>query len=189
MSTLTTRERIVEAADQLFYQHGFEKTSFADISEKVNISRGNFYHHFRTKDDILSAVIEKRLQKTQMMLDQWQLNGVTPKERIQSFIKVLIMNRAKIKKYGCPVGSLCSELAKLNHASQDDANRLFTMFREWLCLQFEQLGYMNEADRLAMHLLARSQGVASLANAFHDEAFIDLEVKNMCAWLESMTTR
>jgi hypothetical protein len=40
---------------------------------------------------------------------------------------------------------------------------------------------------LAMHLLARSQGVATLANVFHDEAFIRQEVKQMCDWLKSCT--
>jgi hypothetical protein len=36
-----------------------------------------------------------------------------------------------------------------------------------------------------MHLLARSQGVATLANTFHDENFIRQEVKHMCDWLKS----
>ncbi len=36
-----------------------------------------------------------------------------------------------------------------------------------------------------MHLLARSQGVATLANAFHDEKFIRQEVQQMCDWLQS----
>ena len=37
-----TRTEIVEAADMLFFQHGFDHTSFADIAEAVQISRGNF---------------------------------------------------------------------------------------------------------------------------------------------------
>ena len=60
-----TRDQIVDAADQLFYQQGFEHTSFADIANAVNISRGNFYYHFKTKDDILDAVIDLRLANTQ----------------------------------------------------------------------------------------------------------------------------
>ena len=39
-----------------------------------------------------------------------------------------------------------------------------------------------------MHLLAHSQGVSTLANAFHDEKFIKQEVKQMCDWLNSLTT-
>jgi hypothetical protein len=88
-----------------------------------------------------------------------------------------------IKLYGCPVGALCSELAKLNHPSRAEANRLFTVFRSWLSKQFTLLGRETDGDELAMHLLARSQGVATLANAFQDENFIRQEVKQMCDWL------
>lgn len=183
MSSNTTRDHIVEAADNLFYQQGYEHTSFSDIADAVRISRGNFYYHFRTKDEILDAVIEARLADTQKMLDRWE--GQTPADRIRSFISILIVNRADIKRYGCPVGTLTTELAKLDHASQDEANKLFTLFRTWLRRQFTLLGRKTDADTLAMHLLARSQGVATLAAAFHDEKFIRQEVRQMCVWLDS----
>ena len=76
-------------------------------------------------------------------------------------------------------------LGKLNHGAQDEANKLFTLFRTWLRRQFVLLGRKKDADRLAMHLLARSQGVATLANAFHDEKFIRREVDDMCDWLDA----
>ncbi len=185
MSDKTTRDHIVEAADQLFYRQGYEHTSFSDIADAVQISRGNFYYHFKSKDEILDAVIEARLANTRKMLDQWEIEGKTPVDRIRSFIHILIANRTDIKRYGCPVGTLCSELAKLGHPSQGEANKLFTLFRIWLRRQFELLGHEADVDALAMHLLARSQGVATLANAFHDEKFIKQEVKQMCDWLRS----
>ncbi|OZG71844.1 TetR family transcriptional regulator [Hahella sp. CCB-MM4] len=189
MSDKTTRANIVEAADQLFYRQGFEHTSFSNIANVVKISRGNFYHHFKSKDEILAAVIDFRLEKTRKMLDQWEMDGESPEDRIRSFIHILIVNRDPIMKHGCPVGTLCSELAKLNHASQAEASKLFTLFREWLSRQFVQLGLEEEADLLAMHILARSQGVATLANAFGDEAFVEAEVKQMCDWLQTQITR
>src|SRR5262245_37175622 len=136
----TTREQIVEAADRLFYRKGYEHTSFADIAGVVKISRGNFYFHFKSKDQILDAVIGLRLTNTQCMLDQWASEGRTPADRIRSFIDMLVANRADIKRYGCPVGTLCTELAKLGHASRAEANRLFALFRKWLRRQFELLG-------------------------------------------------
>lgn len=183
MDDNSTRGNIIEAADQLFYQQGFEHTSFADIANAVHISRGNFYYHFKTKDDILDAVIERRLDNTRKMLELWDADGGTPAERILSFVNILIMNRSKIKKFGCPVGTLSTELAKLEHGSQVNANQLFTLFRHWLRKQFRQLGHKADADKLAMHLLAFSQGVATLANAFHDEKFIRQEVKQINDWL------
>jgi TetR/AcrR family transcriptional repressor of nem operon len=184
MANKTTRDHIVEAADQLFYRQGYEHTSFADIAAAVQISRGNFYYHFKTKDEILDAVIVARLANTRAMLDRWEIEGAEPADRIKSFIDILIANRADIKRYGCPVGTLCGELAKLNHAAQGEANKLFTLFRAWLSRQFMLLG-CDDADMLAMHVLARSQGVATLANAFHDESFIRQEVKVLHDWLTS----
>jgi len=183
MSAEMTREHIVEAADRLFYRQGYDHTSFADIAAAVKISRGNFYYHFRTKDEILDAVIERRLAATRQMLEAWELAGETPEDRIRSFIHILIANRADIEHYGCPIGTLCSELAKLNHDAQSEANGLFTLFRTWLRRQFEALGRGPDADDLAMHLLARSQGVATLANAFCDETFIRHEVALLEDWL------
>ena len=183
--TYATRDRIVRAADQLFYQQGFQHTSFTHIAEAVSISRGNFYHHFKSKDEILDAVISLRLTDTNQMLARWQIKGATPADRIRSFIYMLITNRKKIERHGCPVGTLCIELAKLNHAARSDANKLFSLFRAWLRRQFELLGQKSKADELAMHVLAWSQGVAMLANAFQDETFIHREVDEICGWLEA----
>jgi TetR/AcrR family transcriptional regulator, transcriptional repressor for nem operon len=185
----STREQIVQAADQLFYERGFEKTSFADIAGSVQISRGNFYYHFRSKDDILAAVIALRTARTAAMLQAWACKGSTPLGRLHCFAEMLIQNRKNIQRFGCPVGTLCAELSKLDHPSQGDAGMIFGQFRTWLREQFEALDPNADADALALHLLSRSQGIASLANAFHDEGFIRHEVELIAAWLESLTVR
>lgn len=183
MVAAITRQQIVEAADKLFYERGFEATSFADISAVVGLSRGNFYYHFKTKDEILEAVITNRLSKTRAMLDAWQVEAKSPADRIRRFIQILIMNQTKIMAYGCPVGTLCNELAKLDHIAKSRAAELFTVFRDWLSHQFTALGQGTNAEELAMHVLMRSQGVAALATAFRDEAFVRREVEDMCQWL------
>lgn len=186
MVSRATRETIVGVADDLFYRRGFDHTSFADIAGLVKISRGNFYHHFKTKDDILEAVIQKRLADRYAMLERWEMEGATPVERINSFIDILIVNGEKIKLYGCPIGTLTSELAKLNHPAQPDAGRLFTLFRTWLRRQFVALGREADADVLAMHLLSRSQGAATLFNAFQDQDFVQREAGQMKEWLKAI---
>jgi TetR/AcrR family transcriptional repressor of nem operon len=187
MAAAATRQHIVEAADRLFYERGFEATAFADIAAATGLSRGNFYYHFKAKDEILDAVITLRLERTARLLAGWQEAGETPVERIRSFIGMLIGNRAKIMLHGCPVGTLCAELAKLDHVASSRASELFTLFREWLASQFVLLDSTADADALAMHLLMRSQGVATLAAAFRDEAFIRREVEDMNAWLEAQS--
>jgi len=184
-----TAERIVDCADDLFYRQGFEATSFADIAAAVGISRGNFYYHYKAKDDLLEAVIARRMANTSAMLRDWESAGDDPAERIRSFIHILIRNRDKIEQFGCPVGSLSTELAKLNHDAQDEAARIFTLFRTWLRRQFERLGREADADALAMHLLVRSQGVATLSAAYRDPAFVEREVASMCDWLADEAAR
>lgn len=189
MAQPATKTRIAEAADQLFYERGFEATSFADIAAAVGISRGNFYYHFKTKDEILEAVIARRMASTRAMLSDWQMAGGSPLDRIACFIRILIANQAKITLYGCPVGTLVAELGKLDHAAQDQANAIFTLFRDWLRCQFEEMGCGAEADALAMHLLARSQGTATLAQAFGDEDFVNREVGLMLDWLRDQLSK
>ncbi|KUP93033.1 TetR/AcrR family transcriptional regulator [Tritonibacter horizontis] len=186
MAASATREKIVTAADRLFYERGFEYTSFADVAAVVGISRGNFYYHFRTKDEILVAVIERRIKDRHAMLEGWVAQGKSPRECLASFISILTVNAAKIRAYGCPVGTLFSELSKLNHPQEAGARALFDLFRHWLRQRFEDMGHGAEADALAMQLLARSQGAASLANAYPDDAFLAREVDQMMAWLDTV---
>ena len=185
MRDKTTREQIIKAADGLFYRQGFEHTSFSDIAEVVQISRGNFYYYFKTKDEILEAVIDQRLAERREMLARWEAEGESPAARIRCFIDILVANKTDIKRYGCPLGTLSGELAKLNHEAQGAAKKLFTLFRTWLRRQFEQAGRRKDADALALHVLARSQGVATLANAYQDEKFIRREVQDLRDWLDA----
>lgn len=183
-----TRGQIVDAANRLFYEQGFEHTSFASIAAAVGISRGNFYHHFKTKDEILGAVIETRLQETRAMLARWERDEPAPAERVQRFVEIVVTNRADIQNFGCPVGTLTNELAKLGHPARAQAVAVFDVFRRWLREQFEALGFAAEADDLAVHVLAFSQGVATLSNAFHDGRFVQREVDRLHAWLDERLT-
>jgi len=186
MATNKKRGQIVEAADDLFYEQGFAQTSFADIAAAVHISRGNFYYHFKTKNEILEAVIEKRLADREALLRTWDDTGDSPVERIACFIRIVIANQVKIMAYGCPVGTLTMELGKLSHPSRDKANRIMSLFRDWLVRQFEALGSGEASQGQALHVLGWSQGVAALAQAFKDEAYVRREVAEILEWLDGV---
>lgn len=53
------KNEILDAADELFSQKGFDGTSTNDILEKVGIARGTLYHHFKSKEDIMDVLIER----------------------------------------------------------------------------------------------------------------------------------
>mgnify|MGYP001595102935 FL=1 len=53
------RKDILDAANELFFQKGFDGTSTNDIIEKVGIARGTLYYHFKSKEGIMDALIER----------------------------------------------------------------------------------------------------------------------------------
>ena len=77
MSGITTRDQIVEAADQLFYRQGYAHTSFADIAGAVKIPRGNVCYHFKSKHDIVDSVIGASLTKTRELPVRWEAEEKT----------------------------------------------------------------------------------------------------------------
>ncbi len=181
-----TKRSIIDAANILFYQQGYDHTSFSRIADEIHISRGNFYHHFKSKDEILEAVLQVRMSHTCEMLNGWEKESDNALDCIRRFIQILDVNFDKIQSYGCPVGTLCTELGKLNHNAQEEANQVFVLFLDWLKKQFILLGHEKEAEHLAMHLLARSQGVATLAHAFQDRDFVMYEIQEMFDWLDNI---
>ena len=189
-STHTTADRIVEAADTLFYRHGYEHTTFGMIAADVGISRGNFHHHFKTKDHILAAVIARRSLSTSDMLDRWAAANIEPAAQVRCFIDMLTANRSDIMRFGCPVVSLCSELAKASHPLLDSSGRILCLFRKWLGNRFTAICFeAATADELAVHLLVLSQGIAVLANLYKDDAMIDREVTEAHRWLDDQLSR
>ena len=53
------KSEILDAADELFVQKGFDGTSTNDILQKVGIARGTLYYHFKSKEDIMDALIDR----------------------------------------------------------------------------------------------------------------------------------
>ena len=53
-----TKERIFQAAKTILQRSGYESLSIKNICEEAGVSNGSFYHHFKTKDDLLSYYIE-----------------------------------------------------------------------------------------------------------------------------------
>ncbi len=181
-----TRQQIVAAADALIHRQGYAPTSFAHIAESVGISRGNFWHHFKSKDEILDAVIAARVEATRALLARWEACSQTPRGRLRCFVQMLLDHRDAIERHGCPVGTLATELGKLAHPLRPRSGELFALFRAWLRRQFQALGHAAaQADALALHLLVRSQGVAVLAQALKDPAFVRREVRDAMAWIDA----
>ena len=181
-----TRLAIVQCAKQLFYEHGYERTSFSDIVEASGLYRGNISHYFKTKDDILRAVIELRLEEFRILLAQWEKKHADPKGRLLAFVEMIAGRRVELAEYGCPIGSLNTELGKDRRDLQQAARALFDLFRDWLTERFVELGRGTEAQSLALHLLGRAQGIAVISHVYQDTKLLQRETSQLKAWISQL---
>lgn len=68
------RSSILETAERLFFDKGYEQTSIQDILDMLSMSKGGFYHHFASKEAILSEICENRVVASLSQM-KWELFG------------------------------------------------------------------------------------------------------------------
>jgi AcrR family transcriptional regulator len=109
-----TRERILDAASDLFYESGIRSTSADRIIEQVGITKVTFYRHFRTKDDLVVAYLERRAA--------WERGAVAQARDGHGALESLRMMAAGIGAEscrpgfrGCPFINAAAEYAEPGH--------------------------------------------------------------------------
>lgn len=64
------RGELIAAAQQLFFQKGYENTSISDITKTVGVAKGTFYYHFESKDDVLAALVDVLTAQAIAVMDE-----------------------------------------------------------------------------------------------------------------------
>jgi len=180
------RQRIVMAAAELFYRRGFDATSFADVSRASGIPKGNFYYYFKSKDQLLRAVVEARTREITQTLAQWEAQTPAPRERLRQLAGILRHNAGTIGRWGCPIGSLSAELGKSRPDQQAVAQGLLELFRAWAETQFRALGRGADAAGLATHLICMLQGAGLVAAVYGDVDLLATEADQLEHWIDSL---
>src|ERR1700693_3308406 len=83
------RERLLSAASALLYQQGVENTTLADIAQAADVPLGNVYYYFKTKDEIVTAVIEAHVHDIEETIASVDRRHRSPKGRLKALIKQL----------------------------------------------------------------------------------------------------
>jgi AcrR family transcriptional regulator len=64
------KNEILDTAQALFYQHGYEQTSVATVIDTIGIAKGTFYHYFTSKADLLNQIIRRQSQRIDQEIDR-----------------------------------------------------------------------------------------------------------------------
>jgi AcrR family transcriptional regulator len=180
------RERLVAAASQLLYQQGTERTTLAEIAQLADVPAGNVYYYFKTKDDVIGAVIEDHVQRVKATLDAIDSRHRSPKARLKALVQELAGQSEMVARFGCPLGSLCSELDKRVSESDFVVGNLLRFPVDWAEAQFRALGRRGDAHDLALDLVAACEGHALLANTLRDPEQLARASRRIDRWIDSL---
>jgi AcrR family transcriptional regulator len=192
MAVLSTRERLIYAAIELFWEKGYANTSMSDLLTRANANSGSFYHFFSSKEDLLIAVLNQyfSMLHPQMLGPAWE--GIDdPIERIFALLtryRMLILQTDCT--YGCPIGRLALEIGP----EQAEVHRLLAKnFDGWTaavaaCL--EQAGDRLPADidreRLSGFVLAVMEGGVMLSRSHRDVKPFDQAVAELRVYFKRL---
>jgi AcrR family transcriptional regulator len=76
-----TRSRIQEIAFRLFTEQGYEATSLREIAEELGVTKAALYYHFRTKEDIVTGMVDDRLEELEELLVWLRVQPKGPQTR------------------------------------------------------------------------------------------------------------
>ena len=187
-----TRQRIILAAMELFWEKGYQSTSVADLLQRAGAHSGSLYHYFPSKQDVLLAVLDMYCNGIgEMLLDPVWKDVPDPIDRV---FALLAKYRESIVTtgctYGCPIGSLALELHEPDPPVRE---RLAANFSVWTdaihgCLRAAGPRLPKDVDRaaLATFVLATMEGGVMLARTYRDVAPFDAAVAGLRAYFDCL---
>jgi len=183
---LDKKERLTDAAAGLIHRQGFAHTTLADIAGAAQVALGSVYYYFKTRDDVAKVILNRRQVEISHALEEIdQLPD--PRKRLEALVGIWVNDRDIDARYGCPIGSLCYELAKGRGPLSSEASAPFRTLLAWSEKQFRLLGKPNQkAAALALHMVASLQGISLIANALGDPDTILTEAKFLSEWLRNV---
>ena len=179
------RARLIAAATELLHQQGIERSTLADIAKAADVPAGNVYYYFKTKDDVIAAVIDAHVQQIKATLASIDAHHRSPKSRLKALVREFTAQSEVVAQHGCPLGSLCSELGKRVEQPSFAAAELMRVPVEWAEGQFRSLG-RRDAHELALDLLAAYEGSALLANTMRDPSVLSRAAQRLNRWIDTL---
>lgn len=188
----STRERLVDAAMELFALQGYGSTGLSEIARKADVQQGSLYHFFPTKEELLAAVLERR----KALLWPEVLQGIwdTIDDPIERVFKLLHQYRNMLQVtefgHGCPIGNLAIELTE----SHPNIRRLLAgNFDNWLraieqCFHEASRRLPEDAEpkRLAIFVLTTMEGAVMLARTYRDFRAYDAAIASLREYIEGL---
>ena len=187
---ISTRDRIVQAAMELFWRKGYGSTSIADILDTAKVNSGSLYYFFKGKQELLVAVLEAYRDGIGPRLLEPAWGAVD--DPIEKIFALLAGYRRALADtdcfYGCPIGSLALEL----HEPDPEVRELLAVnFTNWTeavrgCLDRGGIGAAADRQAIAELVLTVMEGGVMQARTHRDIGHFDRAVAQLRAYLDCL---
>jgi len=177
MSPSPVKEQILEVATRLMALRGYHRTSLDDVLRESGAGKGNFYHYFRSKEDLGYAILDRLLERFQVrtLAPIFEDGGRAPLSQVEAFLdEVLATQRARNCVGGCPMGNLATELADAHEGFRQRLAEGFDRWRHCLAASLSRAQAMGtlatdvDAEVLARFLVAGVEGAILLTKVQKD---------------------
>ncbi|MGH7358510.1 MAG: TetR/AcrR family transcriptional regulator [Candidatus Rokuibacteriota bacterium] len=171
------KEQILEVATRLMATQGYHRTTLDDVLRESGAGKGNFYHYFRSKEELGYAILDRLLTHFEARTLRPILGEVTgsPLAQVETFLdQLLATQRTRNCVGGCPLGNLATELADAHEGFRQRLATGFERWREYLGAALARaqaegtLGSDVEPARLARFLVASLEGAILLTKVQKD---------------------
>ena len=172
--TRATRERILESAAEHFRRDGYEAARIDDIMAGAGLTRGGFYLHFRSKEDLFAAYVGRELDFGRQLRNAQQRAPEEPLTGASQAIDFYLTpgNRRRIAR-GCTIVSNAADVARGAPKARKAFTRAFRGMREEFAAIAEVAGDGDDAEARALAAIATCVGGVVLARALSGEAEIE----------------
>jgi AcrR family transcriptional regulator len=187
-STVSRRDRLIEAASRLLWENGVARTTIADIAAAADVPSGNVYYYFKIKDDIVDAVVSARVAASEATLAALAERYDNPTDRLKALFNSLTAQAEATSQHGCATGSLCTELSKRATAPDPNSAKLMRALIDGAEQQFQEMG-RHDAHELAIEIITSYQGTAVLAHATAAPELLTHEADRVARWIDELQQR
>ncbi|WP_431913016.1 TetR/AcrR family transcriptional regulator [Micromonospora carbonacea] len=94
-----TRKSLIASALELFEKRGFDRTSVQEIADRAKLTKGAFYHHFESKDDLLRHIQEEYLEAQLAAIAKIEAGSDDPKVRVAELIRFSLTSVAEYRAH------------------------------------------------------------------------------------------
>lgn len=170
-----TRERIVECARELFNRRGFEEVSIDEIMQRAGLTRGGFYNHFKTKEDLFAEAISIYLnfhpsqRWESVQFDHTACGSAMGRQVVEAYLSTAHLE--DIEGH-CPLIALPSDAARAGPRVREAYSCLMERMTDMLASGMDDKQGSNARDR-SLAITALCVGGMVLARTIDNPAFAD----------------